>query len=132
MHFHSTYGNKCYFFSLRKKYNDTRNGIVTEIYDEEDYARFIESIYAENDKLDDSEALCTYEGVYVNLYSDIDYSKVQKLCGNENFPEVKKFGGTFDGNGHKIYNLKAVSEDRVCLFYKLYGAVANLMVDDSC
>lgn len=105
---------------------------VTEVYSEEDYARLIKNVYEENERIDESGELCVYENIYVSLHTDIDYSKVQSMLDADIAPELENFGGIFDGNGYKICNLQIDSEDRACLFYRLYGTVANLVIDDSC
>ena len=60
----------------------------------------------------------------VNLLADLDMSAVT-LTGTRNF------GGTFNGNDHKIYNLAIESDLDVCFIRNLVGEVNHLILGSS-
>ena len=76
-----------------------------------------------NSNLDDSINGGKYSNKYYILTDDIDLNNNLWLpIGNSDFP----FVGSFDGNGHTIYNLKLSNNyENVGLFGVVYNAVIN-------
>lgn len=93
---------------------------ILDIYTVEDYLKFASSVKNGN----------RYEGLYVNLYSDLDFSGVTEglTAGNEENTQCR-FCGIFDGNGHHMKNLIMESEKEAGLFRDLEGTVCNLDIE---
>ena len=95
------------------------NQLILDIYTEEDFTAFAESVNQGN----------TYDGEYVNLYADLDYAKMpESLMVGQEEDTAFQFSGVFDGNGHTIENLKIESDGKAGLFRILRGTVCNLYV----
>lgn len=94
-------------------------GLILDIYTEEDFTAFAESVNQGN----------TYDGEYVNLHADLDYAKMPEsfMVGQEE-DAAFQFSGVFDGNGHVIEHLKIESEGKAGLFRVLRGTVCNLYI----
>lgn len=86
----------------------------------DDYFDFAESVHNGN----------TYEGQYVNLDTDLDFSGTDKdpTIGNRENTQYH-FKGIFDGNAHHIQNLNLYSDSEAGLFLNLDGTVCNLQID---
>ena len=94
-------------------------GLILDIYTEEDFTAFAESVNQGN----------TYDGEYVNLYADLDYAKMpESLMVGQEEDAAFQFSGVFDGNGHTIENLKIEAEGKAGLFRVLRGTVCNLYI----
>ncbi len=92
---------------------------ILDIYGMEDFLAFADSVSQGN----------TYEGRYVNLYADLDFSRAEEpvVVGNrEN--TICRFCGIFDGNAHRIKNL-VIEEEEAGLFLNLDGTVYNLYIE---
>ncbi len=95
-------------------------GLIPDIYTEEDFTAFAESVSQGN----------TYDGEYVNLYADLDYAKMpESLMVGQEEDAAFQFSGVFDGNGHAIKHLKIESEGKAGLFRVLRGTVCNLYIE---
>lgn len=99
---------------------NVREDSVLAIYTAEDYVNFVNSVKAGN----------RYEGLYVNLYEDLDFAGVtgDLVAGNEENTQYH-FEGIFDGNGHHIRNIVIQSDTEAGLFRNLEGTVCNLEVE---
>lgn len=101
-----------------------KNSRTIKIYTVEDYLKFANSFTEEYN----------YEQWEIVLCNDLDF------YGYENVPvigetsieeEPMTFSGTFEGNGHKIYNLHISNPcGRAAMFACLGGLVKNLRVED--
>lgn len=91
------------------------------IYNLEDYLAFVESVNQGN----------AYDGQYVNLYTDLDFSGVtENLTIGMGDDNQCQFRGIFDGNAHHIRNLDIQSETDAGLFRNLGGTVCNLVIEN--
>lgn len=99
--------------------------IVTEIYSEEDYLTFADSVNKDN----------VYTGQQVILYANLDFSNydnVPVIGVKENESTIAEFNGVFDGNGYKISGLHISRTDSIAaMFGKLTGTVKNLKIENS-
>ena len=69
----------------------------------------------------------SYQTSHIILTSDIDLrGKVYRAAIMS-----YSFGGTFEGNNHKISNMKIVGSDMLGLFNWIYGTVMNLEVENA-
>lgn len=96
---------------------------VLEIYSEEEYLRFTQSVL-END----------YENWEIRLCADLDFSRCFEMRPIGYLEENEKsfpFNGTFNGNGYKISNLSINMKDKPAgMFLKLGGVVKNLWLEN--
>lgn len=97
---------------------DTVEQNIVYINSVDDFLAFRDSVNAGN----------TYESVCISLETDLDLSEIENFEPIGVWDTGNYFYGTFDGNGHSIYNLTISREDNTALFPILGGTVCNLKI----
>jgi len=115
--------NKEEFAQVSQSNNTVLHMIIEEIYTEEDYIAFAESVNGGN----------YYQNCEVSLQADLDFSEYDNLIPIGTVGEEgQSFCGIFNGNGHTISGVTIERPgDYAGLFINLGGIVKNLQVKDS-
>lgn len=110
-------------WNVRQEAQEDPYTYVLEINSVEDYLAFSRSVAEGNE----------YEGQYVNLNADLDFSGVsdEAVMIGYRAGTAHVFSGIFDGNGHRLSNLTVKQDNFAGLFSCLKGTVCNLMLCSS-
>jgi len=95
--------------------------LVLEINSEEEWVDFAQSTHEG----------CDYDGLVVNLNTDLDYSIIMELGETDNKEiEPGEFRGYFNGNANYIRNIEVGHSGPAGLFPELAGSIANLQIEN--
>lgn len=74
---------------------------------------------------------CDFAKTYFRQTTDINLSDIENWKPIGEVMSGRYFNGIYDGNGHRITNMRCVSKDDVGLFGVLGGTIVNLGIVDS-
>lgn len=115
-----------YFITYSKESIDINNFIGKGTKEEPYQICSVEDLVNFRDLVNSGE---DFKGKYIEQIENIDLSSIKNwipigIYGNDSY-----FNGTYNGTGHKIFNLNISSNENVGLFGLLGGTVINLVIE---